>query len=58
MANGFVIRSCSCRSDYQDRAYGKGLRVHTKGSVKTRATAYVPRCTVCGTPKSEGGGGA
>jgi len=38
----------NCKSDFQDKAYGKGMRVHNfavKGNGGTRGH----RCTVCGT---------
>lgn len=37
------IRPCNCESAYQDKAYGKGQRVHNIGAKTGRAT-----CTVCG----------
>ena len=42
---GTVIRSCTCQSDWQDRTYGKGMRVHNVGGTTT-GPRY--RCTVCG----------
>jgi len=38
-----IIKPCSknCESEYQDKKYGKGLRVHNLG--RDKAT-----CTVCG----------
>lgn len=39
-----VVRPCQCLSDFQDRQYGRGARVHTVG---TRKLA----CTVCGNEK-------
>jgi len=41
-----MIRLCSCRSEYQDKKYGKGKRVFT--------TSGAPKCTVCGQPFKEG----
>lgn len=42
------IRSCHCTSNYQDRVYGKGQRVHTlsQGGKKNNST-----CTSCGVKK-------
>lgn len=43
-----MIKKCdgnfgkSCVSDYQDKLYGKGIRVHTTAKDGTH------RCTVCG----------
>lgn len=42
-----VIKPCTCDSPYQDKKYGKGLRVHNE---KKDGGAV---CTVCGA----GGGG-
>jgi hypothetical protein len=44
-AHGSEVRPCTCKSDFQDRMYGKGKRLHTvigKGF----------RCTVCGKDKN------
>ena len=41
---GTVILKCSCSSEYQDKRYGKGMRVHNIGK-EGRA------CTVCGNRK-------
>ncbi len=38
------IMKCSCKSEYQDKKYGSGMRVHTIGNKKTT-------CTVCGANK-------
>lgn len=52
------ILSCNCTKDklgnpdaanYQDRVYGRGMRVHTQG-------AKDATCTVCGDKKATGGG--
>jgi len=41
-----AIKSCTCRHEYQDRKYGKGMRVHNKAISKTgRGNDWV--CTVC-----------
>jgi len=42
---GTVIRSCSCTSDFQDKMYGRGMRVMNVGGSST-APRY--SCTVCG----------
>lgn len=39
------VRPCTCVHTFQDRTYGKGLRVHVIG-VKNGA-----KCTVCGSKK-------
>jgi hypothetical protein len=43
-AHGSTVKACSCKSDYQDRIYGKGMRLHT-------VTGKGSRCTVCGKEK-------
>lgn len=43
------VRPCSCSHEFQDKEYGKGLRVHTQGGT---ATSPKFRCTVCGATKS------
>lgn len=40
---GTVILKCDCQSEFQDRTYGKGMRVHNR-SGKNNRIAY---CTVC-----------
>lgn len=37
---GCEIRSCSCNHEFQDKTYGKGMRVKNK-------TLKGCRCTVC-----------
>ena len=39
------IMQCSCQSDFQDREYGKGMRVFNEIG-KDQRGGY--RCTVCG----------
>jgi hypothetical protein len=38
-----MIKSCTCKHEFQDSLYGKGMRQHTL-SLKEKT----PRCTVCG----------
>jgi hypothetical protein len=45
-----TVRPCNCNHQYQDRVYGKGMRVHNV-SPKTEASV----CTVCGAQKARGG---
>jgi len=40
------IFPCTCKSEYQDKRYGRGLRVHNEA--KSSKAAGVGRCTVCG----------
>jgi len=47
---------CFCISEYQDKKYGKGIRVHNKkgsgkDSGKTTKVHIEYRCTVCGNVK-------
>ena len=39
-----MLAKCDCENDFQDRMYGKGVRVHNKmkGDIKHG------RCVVCG----------
>lgn len=44
------IMPCKCQHEYQDKKYGKGMRVHNKGgSSKTQSAVWV--CSVCGARK-------
>ncbi len=43
-----TILRCKCKHPFQDRTYGKGLRVHNK--MNSKENMY--RCTVCGTERS------
>ena len=38
------IKTCNCKSDYQDLKYGKGNRVY---NVAFRSGIKTTRCTVC-----------
>ena len=42
-----MIKQCNCTHAYQDKKYGKGLRVHNLCKDPTKC-----RCTVCGTAKN------
>lgn len=44
------VRPCTCKHEFQDREYGRGMRVHNLGKDKAR-------CTVCSAEKSRGGAG-
>lgn len=39
-ASGSIIKSCNCKSEYQDKKYGKNNRVFNM-------TAKGARCTIC-----------
>jgi len=47
--NGSVVKPHWCDSAYQDRRYGKGLRVFTI-SRKKFSDGRPDKCTVCGKP--------
>lgn len=44
------IYSCNCESEYQDKKYGKGNRVHSETAKKTGGNIGL-RCSVCGKEK-------
>lgn len=37
---------CSCKSEFQDQLYGKGIRLFNECISGSKVTGY--RCTVCG----------
>lgn len=44
-----MLHKCTCHSPYQDKQYGKGIRVFNyKGKSKEGKTKGMARCTVCG----------
>lgn len=42
-----TIRPCSCDHEYQDKNYGRKLRVHNQAKSKS-VNQEAWRCTVCG----------
>jgi len=44
LSQGTNITNCSCKSEYQDKRYGKGLRLHNA----TQSQSAKWRCTACG----------
>ena len=42
-ANGCKIMRCTCKHEFQDKEYGKGMRVFNPMKISGRY-----RCTVCG----------
>ncbi len=40
-----AILLCSCKNEYQDRAFGKGKRVHNPVNKAKGSELY--RCTIC-----------
>ena len=45
-----IVKLCTCKHDFQDRAYGRGRRVHNATS-GVGGKKIVHRCTVCGDEK-------
>ena len=45
-----MIAQCSCHHKYQDKRYGKGMRVHNFGPKANKGNPGW-RCTVCGAVK-------
>ena len=43
---GTKILMCSCKHEFQDKTYGKGMRVHNSFKPKETGRAHY-RCTVC-----------
>lgn len=43
------IKECTCKSEFQDQRYGKGMRVHNEGKGGVGFDDF--RCTVCGKVK-------
>ena len=44
-----MIKKCDCKSEYQNKRYGKGNRVFNELGKKSGQKEY--RCTVCGKVK-------
>ena len=48
-----MIKPCTCKHEYQDKRYGKNMRVHNIAVSKVKGgVAY--RCTVCNKTKEKG----
>lgn len=45
------VRPCSCEHAFQDKEYGKGMRLHTEAKGASPGTVKY-RCTVCLSMKS------
>ncbi len=44
-----ITKACSCKHEYQDKTYGKGIRIH---NAMIRGGSIIGwRCTVCGSEK-------
>lgn len=57
MADMFLVKVCEsgCASEYQDRKYGKGRRVHNRTLQNKPEASRGWRCTQCGMPRRSGG---
>ncbi len=42
---GTILLACTCAHEYQDRKYGRGVRVHNRKCNTKEAGDW--RCTVC-----------
>lgn len=53
MSDQTKVLKCSCKHDFQDKYYGKGLRLHNFGPKCYGFAVRGPgwRCTVCGKTK-------
>jgi hypothetical protein len=45
-----AVKRCTCKHEYQDKRYGKGMRLHNECQGGSRNTPGW-RCTVCETHK-------
>jgi len=43
------ILPCNCKHEFQDKLYGKGMRVHNQMTKENKLGDW--RCTSCGKPK-------
>lgn len=46
-----AIKACDCVSPFQDKTYGKGLRVHNRTKQNSPEPVRRWRCAVCGKEK-------
>lgn len=51
--NTTCLKYCSCKSEYQDARYSKGLRVHNLTRQSAPPAKQSWRCTVCGNEKGQ-----
>ena len=51
-SRSIAIKKCTCANAYQDKKYGKGLRVHNRTKQKDEKHLQGWRCTVCKDVKS------
>lgn len=45
-----MIKPCTCKDEFQDKTYGKGMRVFNY-NVNSKEKTVVARCTVCNTKR-------
>ena len=41
-----IVKQCNCVSDFQDKTYGKGMRLHNE-----KLAGKGSKCTTCGSVK-------
>ena len=46
-----AVKHCRCPHGFQDRRYGKGMRVHNRTNQKEATAQQGWRCTICGEVK-------
>jgi len=51
-ARSIAIKKCRCANAYQDKKYGKKMRVHNRTQQKSDKSLQGWRCTVCKDVKS------
>ena len=47
-----MVRKCTCKNEYQDKKYGKGMRVHNPTLGGRGSTKGGWRCSVCEATKA------
>lgn len=47
-----MVKQCNCKHNFQDKEYGKGMRVHNETKKKPTALGGW-KCTVCGSIKGK-----
>lgn len=45
--NKTALVNCTCVNEFQDKMYGKGVRVTTPKNKSQKEGSFVVRCTVC-----------
>ena len=52
--NQIAIVHCKCQNRFQDKTYGKNIRVTTPDNNEQAKKQFVVRCTVCGSEHNLG----